>query len=175
MTHPNGVALLGANMLFVAVVLHIIAMFIQGKVSGKETAAMCILTGSFNCLSALYVGFIMGDAVTLSAYFLFGFTYFLFAFNILLNSETFTGLGNYCLFVALNACVFSYVNFMAGLWVLAFFWVLWGQLWAAFWIANGLKKEIGKFVAFDTYIVVCLNFIVAISFLFGWMNPKGFV
>jgi hypothetical protein len=61
-------------MLFVAMVLHIIAMFIQGKASSKETAAMCILTGSFNCISALYVGFVMGDAVTLSAYFLFGFT-----------------------------------------------------------------------------------------------------
>jgi hypothetical protein len=86
----------------------------------------------------------------------------------------FTSLGHYCLFVELNACVFLYVNFIAGLWGLAFFWALWGQLWTIFWIANGLKKEIGKFVALDTYIVVSINFVVAISFLFGWMNPKGF-
>jgi hypothetical protein len=42
---------------------------------------------------------------------------------------------------------------MAGLWVLAFFLALWGQLWAVFWFANGLKREIGKLVSLDTYFV----------------------
>lgn len=175
MVLPNGVMLLGVNMLFVAAVLYIIALNAQGKVGAIETAGMCLLTGLVNNLSAFYAGFIMGDTGTMAASFLFGFTYWFFAFNILAKSETYTGLGNYCFFV-LAACVpFFYVNYGAGAWVLAVFWFLWGQLWGAFWVANGLQKNISKFLIFDTYVVAAINFIVAVAFLFGWMTPMGFV
>ncbi|MCR4429346.1 MAG: AmiS/UreI family transporter [Caldiserica bacterium] len=172
---PNGVMLLGVNMLFVAAVLYIIALNLQGKVGLKETAAMCILTGLVNNISGFYNGFAMGDTATMAASFLFGFTYWLFAFNILTKTETYTGLGNYCLFVVLTAIAYFIVNIQSGAWVLAVFWFLWGQLWAAFWVANGLKKNLGAFLAFDTYIVAIINFLVALAFIFGWMTPKGFV
>ena len=170
MTYPNTIVLLGTNMIFVAAVLYIIALFLQEKVGAKETAGMCILTGSINAISAVYVGFVMGDAVTLTSYLLFGFTYFFFAFNVLQGADTNTGLGNYALVVAICAVPFFYVNFTAGLMILAFFWVMWGQLWAAFWVANGLQKQISKFLAYDTYLVAALNLIVGLGFLFGWIT-----
>jgi hypothetical protein len=174
MTLPNPISLLGVNMLFVAAVLYIIGLSAQGKVGAKETAAMCILTGSTNVLSGFYDGFIMGDPATMAASFLFGFTYFYYAFNLLSKAETSTGLGNYCLFVVITAIPYFIVNAKAGAWILAFFWFLWGQLWAVYWIVNGLKKNLGKFVAYDTYFTAIINLLVAFCFIFGWANFYGF-
>ena len=168
---PDGISLLGVNMLFVSFTLFIVALNLAGKVGGKETAAFCILTGSVNALSAIYNGFILGDTVSMAACFLFAFTYFFFAMNILKESDTYTGLGNYALGVAVTAAVYIYASITGGTYVLAFYWLLWGQLWACFWIANGLKKNITKFLIGNTYFVVVVNFIGAIGFLFGWLAP----
>lgn len=170
MEFPSGLQLLGVNMLFVAFVLYIIALNLQGKVGAKETAAMCILTGGLNVLSALYNGFVLADLGSMAGNLLFGFTYFFFAMDILMDSETYTGLGNYALCVVITCIPFIYVNLVAGAFVLAFYWFLWGQLWGAFWVANGLQKNIGPFVAIDTYIVAAINFIGAIGYLFGWIS-----
>lgn len=161
---PDSTALLGVNMMFVAVVLYIIALNLQEKVGGKETAAMCILTGGFNVLSALYSGFIMGDPASMAGTLLFGFTYLFFAMNILTQSETYTGMGNYCLFVVLACIPFIVVNISAP--IFAFLWIMWAQLWGAFWLANGLHKPIQTFLATDTYITAAINFVIGIAFLF---------
>jgi len=167
---PSGLSLLGVNMLFVAFVLYIIALNLQGKVGAKETAVMCIMTGGINVLSAFYNGFILGDTGTMAGNLLFGCTYIFFAMDILMNSETFTGLGNYALCGDLACIPYLVLNLSVGDGVLAFFWILWGQLWGAFWVANGLKKDISAFVAIDTYIVAIINFIGAIGYLFGWIS-----
>lgn len=174
MTLPDSIVLLGVNMLFVAAVLFVIALNAQGKVGQKETAAMCLLTGSVNTISAFYYGLVMGDPASMAGNFLFGFTYLYFAFNILTGSDTYTGLGNYCLFVVLTCVPFFIVNLQAGAYILAFFWLIWGFLWGVFWVANGLKRNLGKLVPAATYFVTVPNFLVAVFFIFGWANPKGF-
>ena len=170
MTFPTGITLLGVNMLFVAFVLYIIALNLAGKVGGKETAAMCILVGGLNTVSALYNGLILGDTGSMAGNLLFGFTYLFFAMDILWESDTFTGLGNYALCVAVTTIPFIGVNIGAGAFVLAFYWILWGQLWAGFWIANGLQKNIAKGLTVDTFITAALNLVGAIGFLFGWLD-----
>ena len=133
MTVPNAVIRLGVNMLFVAAVLYVIALAAHGeKVGMKEVAAMCLLTGSVNTISGFYTGLVMGDAATMAALFLFGFTYFYYAFNILAGADTFTGLGGYCLFVVLVCVPYFIVNVQAKAYIVAFFWLLWAQLWAVF-------------------------------------------
>jgi len=169
MTLPAQFPLLGVNMLYVAFVLFIIALYLQGKVGAKETGAMCILTGSINTIIALYNGLIMGDTASMGGGLLFAFTYLFFAFNIFSNADTYTGLGNYALGVTITTLPFIYVNFMAGAGILTFLWIMWGQLWFFFWVANGLKKEITKFLAINTYLVAIANFIIAIGFIFSWI------
>lgn len=156
-------------MLFVAFVLYIIALNMAGKVGVKETASMCILTGGINIVSAFYNGLILGDSLTLAANLLFGCTYIFFAFNILGKSETNTGLGNYALCVTLTAIIYLWVNLTSGAYLSAVMWFLWGQLWATFWVANGLQKNILKFTIVNTYIVAIINFVVAIGYMFGWL------
>lgn len=169
MTTPDGIQLLGVNMLFVAFVLYIIALNMAEKIGAKETATMCIITGGINIISAFYNGFILGDSLTLAANLLFGCTYVFFAFNLLGKSETNTGIGNYALGVALTSIAYFWSSAVSGTHILTLMWFLWGQLWATFWVANGLGKNIIRFTIVNTYIVAIINFIVAIGFLFSWL------
>ena len=41
-------------------------------------------------------------------------------------------------------------------------------------VSNGLKKDLGKLVPYDAYVVAAINLVVALLFIFGWANPKGF-
>jgi hypothetical protein len=58
--------------------------------------------------------------------------------------------------------------------VMAFFWALWGVVWGAFWVGNGLQKDITGFIKFIVWLTVFLNFIVGACFIFGWMDFAGF-
>ena len=51
----NPDALTGVNMLFVAFILWVIAGNLRGKIGGKETAYLCILVGSLNAVTAVYL------------------------------------------------------------------------------------------------------------------------
>jgi hypothetical protein len=153
--------LTGVNMLFVAFILWVIAGNLRGKVGGKETAFLCILVGSLNAVTALYLLIAGQNALGFGAFLLFAFTYFYFAMDILSNSETYTGLGNYALGVAITTIPF-FVVYLGIDTIQAIVWLVWGQLWFMFFLANGLKKNVLKFMIVDTYIVAIINFVVAI-------------
>jgi hypothetical protein len=153
--------LTGVNMLFVAFILWVIAGNLRGKVGGKETAFLCILVGSLNAVTALYLLIAGKNALGFGAFLLFAFTYFFFAMNILSNSDTYTGLGNYALGVAITTIPF-FVVYLGIDTIQAIVWLVWGQLWFMFYLANGLKKNVLKFMIVDTYIVAVINIFVAI-------------
>lgn len=134
---------------------------------------MCIQTGTLNFITALYFSMVFGMGSMLCGFLLFAFTCFFYAFNLLSGSETTTGLGWYCLFVALLCLPFAGTSLAGGMPVLAFFWALWGIVWGAFWVGNGLQKDITPFIKFIVWLTVILNFIVGTSFVFGWMNFAG--
>jgi putative amide transporter protein len=173
MTTPNTVVLLGANMLYVAAVLFIIAKNTEGKCCAKEAAAFAFLCGLLNVGTAFYSAFILGDAISLAGYLLFGFTYWMLAINVWSGAETFTGLGWYCFFVMLSTIPFIYLQFSSGAWISGIFWVLWGYLWGVFWVMNGLKRPIATFTAISTYGVALVNGLVAAAYIVGWLVPTG--
>jgi hypothetical protein len=160
--------LTGVNMLFVAFILWVIAGNLRGKIGGKETAYLCILVGSLNTITALYL-LIAGNPLGFGAFLLFAFTYFLFAMDILGSADTFTGLGSYALGVALTTIPF-FVVYLGIDTIQAIVWLVWGQLWFMFYLANGLgKKEVVPFMIKDTYAVAIINFVVAIGHhMFGY-------
>ena len=169
MEYP-ALVLLGVNMLFVAFILLIIAENLRGVVGAKEVAAFCILVGSLNTASAAFNGFVLQDPVTMGAQLLFGFTYLFFAQNILRGADTGTGLGVYCLCVLVTCIPFIVYSFIGGTPILAIFWILWAQLWGLFWVANGLKKNITKFLTINTYCVAILNGLGGFAYMFEWIN-----
>lgn len=170
---PDPTILLGANMLYVAAVLFIIATNVLGKCCAKEAGGFAALVGTLNVATGFYSGFVLGDPVSLAGYLLFGFTYWLLAINVFSGAETFTGLGSYCFFVMLTTVPFIYFFAVATVWVSAIFWFLWGQLWGTFWVLNGLQKPIVRFTAINTYVVALLNGLVGAALMFGWLLPTG--
>ena len=174
MTLPDPVSIVGANFLFVAAALLIIVLNVYGKVGAKEVAIMCIQSGALTFITALWGSFVLGAGPFLAGFLLFAFTYFFYAFDILSGSDTTTGLGWYCLFVAVLCYPYAAVNLQGGAPVLAFFWALWGIVWGAFWVGNGLKKNIVGFIKFIVWVTIILNMIVGTCFVFGWMNFAGF-
>ena len=160
--------LTGVNMLFVAFILWVIAGNLRGKIGGKETAYLCILVGSLNAITALYL-LLNGNPLGFGAFLLFAFTYYYFAMDILGSADTFSGLGNYALGVALTTIPF-FVVYLGIDTIQAIVWLVWGQLWFMFYLANGLgKKGVVPFMIIDTYIVAIINFVVAIGHhMFGY-------
>jgi len=83
-----------------------------------------------------------GMVSMLAGFLFFAFIYFIYAFNLLLESAITAGLGWYCLFVAILCYPFAGSALKSGMPVLAFFWALWGVVWGAFWVENGLQKDL---------------------------------
>ena len=159
----NPDALTGVNMLFVAFILWVIAGNLRGKVGGKETAYLCILVGSLNAVTAVYLLVVGGNALGFGAFLLFAFTYFYFAMDILGNADTFTGLGNFALGVAITTIPF-FVVYLGVDTIQAIVWLIWGQLWFMFYLANGRgMKGVVSFMIGDTYLVAIINLIVGIG------------
>jgi hypothetical protein len=153
--------LTGVNMLFVAFILWVIAGNLRGKTGGKETGFLCILVGALNTITALYL-LLNGNPLGFGAFLLFAFTYFFFAMDLLGNADTFTGLGNYALGVAIATIPFSILYFQLGDVIMGIVWLVWGQLWFLFYLANGLKKNVLKFMIADTYVVAIANIVIAL-------------
>jgi hypothetical protein len=161
--------LTGVNMLFVAFILWVIAGNLRGKVGGKETGFLCILVGSLNFITAVYLLVADKNPLGFGAFLLFAFTYFFFAMDLLAPADTFTGLGNYALGVALTTIPF-FILYLRVDTIQAIVWLVWGQLWFLFYLANGRgNKKIVPFMIIDTYCVAIINFVVAIGHhMFGY-------
>ncbi|MHA1334004.1 MAG: AmiS/UreI family transporter [Candidatus Odinarchaeia archaeon] len=167
------IGLLGVNMLFVCAVLYIIGLGVEGRIPIKEVMIMCFITGTVNTISGFYYGLVLEDVASMAGSFLFGFTYYLYASDILAKTENYKGLGNYCLFVVCSTWPFIFFNALAGWWVVMFFWILWMQLWFNYYLFSALGKAGVKVTAYNTYIVALINGIVALGFIFGYFTPMG--
>ena len=73
----------------------------------------------------------------------------------------------------LTCIPFFTVNAQASAWILAVYSVLWSRLWGVFWIAKGLQKNLGNFVACDPSVTVASNIVVAVLFMLGWGGHLG--
>ncbi len=167
------IGLLGVNMLYVCAVLFIIGLGVEGRVKPLEVMIMCFITGTINAISGFYYGLILGDVASMAGSFLFGFTYYFYAFDILGRAENYKGLGHYALFVVFATWPYIYFNIIGGWYLVAFFWVLWMQLWFNYYLFSGLGKVGPKITAWNTYLVAVINGIVALGFIFGYFTPMG--
>ncbi|WP_321167662.1 AmiS/UreI family transporter [Baekduia soli] len=124
-----------------------------GLVRGTSMIPMNLFVGILQVVTPFYLIFTahgdQGVIVGASGLFLFGFTYLYVAMNNAFSLDG-TGLGWFCLFVAIAACVYSYWNFAnyAALspgdhdvgYLLGVLWASWAVLWLLFWFVLGLGK-----------------------------------
>ena len=138
------------GLLFVGAVLFINGVMLLGWIDARSAAPMNFFVGGLQILTPVYLIFTAnGDAdviLAASGLFLFSFTYLYVAVNLTFDLDG-TGLGYFCLFVAITALVFSALNFTRfhdpafGV-----IWLYWAFLWALFFLLLGQKRDgIGRY------------------------------
>jgi putative amide transporter protein len=142
------------GLLYVGAVLFVNGLALVGLVKGTSMIPMNLFVGILQVVTPFYLIFSAhGDQAVIvgaSGLFLFGFTYLYVAMNNAFNLDG-TGLGWFCLFVAITACVYSYWNFanyaaLAGGDpdvgdLLGVLWASWAVLWLLFWFVLALGQS----------------------------------
>jgi len=134
------------GLLYVGAVLFVNGLSLLGLVKGKSMIPMNLFVGLLQVITPLYLIFTANGnqavIVGASGLFLFGFTYLYVAMNNAFDLDG-TGLGGFCLFVAIAACVYAGFNFQLGTAtgnILGVLWANWAFLWLLFWIVLALGK-----------------------------------
>ena len=138
------------GLLFVGAVLFINGVMLLGWIDAKSAAPMNFFVGGLQIITPLYLIFTAnGDAdviLAASGLFLFSFTYLYVAVNLTWDLDG-TGLGYFCLFVAITAVVFSALNFTRFADpAFGVIWLYWAFLWSLFFVLLGRKRDgIGRY------------------------------
>lgn len=144
------------GLLYVGAVLFINSLMLLGRIDGKSAGIFNLFVGLLQVFTPIYlIIHADGDPVAIlsaSGIFLFGFTYLYVGLTNLFNLEG-NGLGWYCLWVAIIALGFSYVNFVqfsdAKFGII---WLLWSFLWFLFFLLIGLGLPIDRYVGKVTFV-----------------------
>jgi putative amide transporter protein len=138
------------GLLYVGAVLFVNGLLLIGVVEGRSAAPINLFVGTLQVVTPTYLIFTAGSdpavppneaILAASGLYLFGFTYLYVGINLLAGLDT-TGVGWFSLFVAVMALGYSYANFVIlddrpfGV-----IWLMWGFLWALFFVVLGLKHE----------------------------------
>ncbi|MDD7939466.1 AmiS/UreI family transporter [Actinomycetospora lutea] len=138
------------GLLFVGAVLFINGVMLLGWIDARSAAPMNFFVGGLQIITPLYLIFTAGgDAdviLAASGLFLFSFTYLYVAVNLTWDLDG-TGLGYFCLFVAITAVVFSALNFTRFADpAFGVIWLYWAFLWSLFFVLLGRKRDgIGRY------------------------------
>jgi hypothetical protein len=141
------------GLLYVGAVLFVNGLALVGLVKGVSMIPMNLFVGLLQVITPFYLIFTAGGdqavIVGASGLFLFGFTYLYVAMNNAFGYDG-TGLGWFCLFVAIAAVIYAYWNFSgyAALKagdqnigdLLGVLWATWAVLWLLFFFVLGLGK-----------------------------------
>ena len=140
------------GLLYVGAVLFVNGLSLLGAVRGTSMIPMNLFVGVLQIITPLYLIFPAhgneGVIVGASGLFLFAFTYLYVAMNNAFHLDG-TGLGWFCLFVAVTAGVYAFWNYAnySGInsgrdvgYLLGCLWTNWAFLWLLFWIVLGIGK-----------------------------------
>ena len=148
--------MLGLVLLYVGAVLFVNGIWLLGRISGREIAIMNVFTGLVGLVVAVFATAQQDVAsVQLAGYvLLFAFTYLWVAYNQYVDSDG-SGLGWYCLFVAVTAVPVSIITLSeaAGDTILVWLglnWAVWAVLWFLYFLLLALKRPIQKVAAYVT-------------------------
>lgn len=147
--------MLGIVLLYVGGVLFINGIAILGKIDAKSSAIMNFFTGGLALLIDIMIIFKASTTVQYYAAgtgLLFAFTYLYVALTTWFDLDG-SGLGWYCLFVAINTIPAAILSFIGNDLRFGVIWLIWGFLWFLFFLANGAKKQLGKLLPYATLVI----------------------
>ena len=133
------------GLLYVGAVLFVNGLLLLGVVEGRAAAPINLFVGALQVVTPTYLIVTANNdplaILSASGLYLFGFTYLYVGIGLLAGLDT-TGVGWFSLFVAIMTLGYSYANFVIltdrpfGV-----IWLMWGFLWALFFLVLGLKHE----------------------------------
>lgn len=149
--------MIGLVLLYVGAVLFVNGIWLLGRIENREIAILNVFTGVVGLVVAVFA-IAQGDltSIQLAAYvLLFAFTYLWVAYNQYVGAEG-SGLGWYCLFVAITAVPVAILTLGEAdtvfLTWLGLSWVAWAVLWFLYFLLLALKRPIQKVTAYVTSI-----------------------
>ena len=149
--------MLGLVLLYVGAVLFVNGIWLLGRIENREIAILNVFTGIVGLVVAIFA-VAQGDltSIQLAAYvLLFAFTYLWVAYNQYIDADG-SGLGWYCLFVAITAVPVAFITLgdadTVFLTWLGLSWVAWAVLWFLYFLLLALKRPIQKLTAYVTTV-----------------------
>ncbi|HLL38978.1 MAG TPA: AmiS/UreI family transporter [Rubrobacteraceae bacterium] len=144
------------GLLYVGGVLFVNAIMLLGFAEPRSVGVFNLFVGVLQVVVPFYIIATASDPdviLNASGIFLFGFTYLYVGITNLWGFDT-SGLGWYCLWVAIIAIVYSLLNFLYfGDPIFGVIWLVWSFLWTLFFVLLALKREISRFTGWVTMIV----------------------
>lgn len=140
------------GLLYVGCVLFINALMLLNLVESKSATVINFLVGLLQIVFPTYLIITSsGELLTIlnaGSLCLFGFTYIYVAVTNWKGLST-TGVGYYCLWVAIMAVIFSAINIISfDDLKFAFIWLNWAVLWYLFYLLLAQQKEIGRLTGY---------------------------
>lgn len=167
--------MLGLVLLYVGAVLFVNGIWLLGRIQNREIAIINVFTGVVGLLVAVFA-VAAGDvtSIQLAAYvLLFAFTYLWVAYNQYIDAEG-SGLGWYCLFVALTAVPVAAITLTQAdsvfLTWLGINWAVWAVLWFLYFLLLALKKPIQQLTAYVTTVAGILT-----AWVPGFLFLNGYI
>lgn len=144
------------GLLYVGAVLFVNSFMLFGKIDGKSAGIFNLFIGALQVFTPIFIIITAnGDVATIfsaSGLFLFGFTYLYVGITNLSNSNT-SGVGYYCLWVAILAVGYSIANFVSlGDFKFGIIWLMWSYLWFLFYLLLAKNKPIERYTGWVTLI-----------------------
>jgi hypothetical protein len=147
--------MLGVVLLFVGFVLAINGLTLAGRIEAREAAVFNLLVGLLSALAG-----VLGasrattpeDFLAVGSGLLFAFTY-LYVAAVNWFGLRGTGLGWYCLFVAITALPVGHDAWLHGDWRMAAIWLVWSSLWLLFFVDSCTRVPVKRFLAPYTVVV----------------------
>ena len=163
------------GLLYVGGVLFVNAMMLLGKAEPRSGGIFNLFVGVLQVVVPFYIIATASDPdviLNASGIFLFGFTYLYVGITNLWGFDT-SGLGWYCLWVAIIAIVYSLLNFFYfGDPIFGVIWLAWSFLWTLFFILLALKREISRFTGWVTMIVAWTTCVIPAYLLMTGTFPS---
>jgi len=141
--------MLGVVLLFVGVVLIVNGLTLAGRIEAKEAAVLNTLVGSLSAFAGI-LGAVQAstpaDFLAVGSGLLFAFTY-LYVAGVHWFKLNGSGLGWYCLFVAITAIPLSWNSYAIGDMRMASIWLIWSSLWLLFFLDLCTTIRVKRFLA----------------------------
>lgn len=167
--------MIGLVLLYVGAVLFVNGIWLLGRIENREIAILNVFTGIVGLVVAVFA-VAQGDlaSIQLAAYvLLFAFTYLWVAYNQYAGAEG-SGLGWYCLFVAVTAVPVAIITLGQAdsvfLTWLGLNWAAWAVLWFLYFLLLALKRPIQKVTAYVTSVEG-----IATAWVPGFLLLNGYI